>query len=338
MKKNPTIVLEDVSKSFALNRKNSLKWRLSHIGSSQNRPVEIIKNVSFEVHKGEIVGLIGPNGSGKSTILRLIATIFRPDSGTISTKGTIAPVIELGSGLHPELTGKENILLYASILGMSKQFISDHMDEIVSFSELSEFIDVPVKKYSSGMKTRLAFSVAIFSEVDILLFDEVFAVGDASFRDKSIRKLLQMKSSRSILLTSHDLGLMLKVCDRILILDNGALVNEQSEATIAFIDQMPEGKTFIAEASSNSMYPLIKTGDTITAKKVPFTAIKPDDIILFHLPNLPQIIVHRIIDILYDHKKRVCITKGDNAYGMDSWKISSSEYLGKVIKIGNKSV
>lgn len=338
MKKIPIIILNQVCKSFALNRKTSLKWRLSNIGHIKNDPVKIIKDVTFKINRGETVGLFGPNGSGKSTILRLIANILTPDSGTILVQGRIAPIIELGSGLHPELTGRENILLYSSILGMSNQHISSHIEEIISFSELNEFIDIPIKKYSSGMKARLAFSVAIFSDANILLFDEVFAVGDTSFRDKSIRILSQMRDSRSILLTSHDLSLMQQVCDRILILDKGMLINEQNEALIEFINQMPKGHKFIAEATSNSMYPLIKSGDYITAKKIEFNDIKADDIILFYLSNLPDIIVHRVVNIINENKEKICITKGDGVFGLDAWKIHKSNYLGKVIQIGEKNV
>jgi len=338
MKIIPIIIFNQVCKSFTLNRKTSLKWRLSNIGHIKNGPVKIIKDVTFVINQGETVGLFGPNGSGKSTILRLIAKILTPDSGTILVKGKIAPVIELGSGLHPELTGRENIQLYSSILGMSNQHISSHIEKIISFSELNEFIDIPIKKYSSGMKARLAFSVAIFSDASILLFDEVFAVGDTSFRDKSIRILSQMKNSRSILLTSHDLSLMQQVCDRILILDKGMLVNEQNEALIEFISQMPKNHTFVAEATSNSMYPLIKRGDYISAKKTEFNDIKADDIILFYLPNLPEIIVHRVVDIINENKERICITKGDSVFGLDAWKIHKSNYLGKVIKIGEKNI
>ena len=338
MKKIPIIIFNHVSKSFALNRKASLKWRLSNISHIKSDPIKIIKDVTFKINQGETVGLFGPNGSGKSTILRLIANILTPDSGTILVKGRVAPVIELGSGLHPELTGRENILLYSSILGMSNQHISSHIEEIISFSELNEFIDIPIKKYSSGMKARLAFSVAIFSDANILLFDEVFAVGDTSFRDKSIRVLSQMKRSRSILLTSHDLSLMQQVCDRILILDKGMLVNEQNEALIEFINQMPMDNEFIAEATSNSMYPLIKSGDYITAKKVEFKNVKADDIILFYLSNLPEIIVHRVVDIINENNEKICITKGDSFFGLDAWKIYKSNYLGKVIKIGEKNI
>lgn len=336
MKEKSIVIFNKVFKSFTLGRKASLKWQLSNIGNTKNDSVEVVKDVTFAVNQGEIVGLYGSNGSGKSTVLRLIAGILKPDSGVVLVKGKVAPVIELGSGLHPELTGRDNILLYSSILGMSDKHINSRITEIISFSGLGEYIDIPIKKYSSGMKARLAFSVAIFSDARVLLFDEVFSVGDTSFRDKSMRKLIKMKKLKSIIITSHDLNLMQQVCDRILILDKGLLVSDQNKAYIEFIKQMPGDYSFIAEATSNSMYPLIKSGDLITAKIIKFDDIKIGDIILFYLSNLPEIIVHRIIDIMDDNGEKICITKGDSIHGLDAWKINRSNYLGKVIKIGKR--
>lgn len=338
MKITSSVTLDHVSKSFDIYRKPSLKSQLSNFRHTKPDPITIINDVSFSVTQGEIVGLYGANGSGKSTILRLIANIISPDSGCITTQGKIAPVIELGSGLHPELTGKENILLYASILGMSTQFVRTHIEKIISYSELSQYIDTPIKKYSSGMKARLAFSVAIFSDAQILLFDEVFAVGDTSFKDKSIRLLRKIRTAKTILLTSHDLSLMQQVCDRILLLDQGKLINEQNETLIEFIHQMPKDHTFIAEATSNSMYPLIKSGQNITGKKTLFNKIRPNDIILFHLKNLPQIIVHRVVDIIIKNNEKICITRGDSVFGLDAWEIGKNNYLGKVIRINNKYI
>lgn len=334
MKRQPTIIFNRVSKSFNLNRRGSLKRRISHFGQSDPDIIPVIKDVSFSLHQKEVVGLFGPNGSGKSTILRLAANIIKPDTGTVSTIGKIAPVIELGSGLHPELTGKQNILLYASILGMSRQQVHSQLDKIIAFSDLGPFINYPIKKYSSGMKARLAFSVAIFSNADIFLFDEVFAVGDTFFVDKSIRLLNRLRRSKSILLTSHNLGLMQQLCDNILILDQGVLLNQQNQTLITFIKQMPPNYEFVVKALSNSMYPLIKPGDLITAKKIGYNTIKTGDVILFHLPNFPQIITHRVADIMHEKTGKICITRGDNSFGFDVWKIRSTDYLGKVVKIG----
>ncbi len=338
MKITSSVTFYHVSKSFDVYRKPSIKSQLSNFSNPKPDPVTVIHDVSFNVTRGEIVGLYGANGSGKSTILRLIANILTPDSGRITTQGKIAPVIELGSGLHPELTGRENILLYASILGMSTQYVRTHIEKIISYSELTQYIDTPIKKYSSGMKARLAFSVAIFSDAQIMLFDEVFAVGDTSFKDKSIRLLRKIKKTKAVLLTSHDISLMQQVCDRILILDQGRLINEQNETLIKFIQQMPKDHTFIAEATSNSMYPLIKSGEYITGKTILFNKIRPDDIILFHLKNLPQIIVHRVVDIIMKNNEKICITRGDSVFGLDAWEIGKNNYLGKVIRINNKHI
>jgi len=336
--KKKVITLDHIYKSFDLDREKRLKRLFSNYRQVKNRQITVIKDVSFDVKQGERVGLFGPNGSGKSTILRLIAKILKPDSGNLFVEGKIAPVIELGSGLHPELTGHDNIFLYASILGMSRQRIISQLNKIISFSELNEFINMPIKKYSSGMKARLAFSVAIFSDVDILLFDEVFAVGDNSFRDKSMRALNHLGRSRTIILTSHDLGLMQQVCDRILILDRGKLLNEQNEISIEFLKNMPTSSNFIAEATSNSMYPLIKTGDSITIERLDFKSIKAGDIIAFYLLNLPEIIVHRVVDTIDINGEKTCITKGDSFFGLDAWEIQSKNFLGRVTKIGEKNI
>lgn len=337
MIKHPAITFEHVSKSFALSTQTSIKYTLAHLGRHAKERVQVVNNVTFDINQGETVGMFGPNGSGKSTILRLISKIILPDSGNISVHGKLAPVIELGSGLHPELTGIENIYLYSAILGMSKQHLSSSIKDIISFSELSKFINVPIKRYSSGMKSRLAFSVAIFSDAEIFLFDEIFAVGDISFTDKGMRLLDKMKKSRTILFTSHNLNLLQHICDRVLIFDNGALLNEQNEALIAFLLQMPRNHQFIAEAKSNSMYPLIKKTDLITIKRIEFDRIQAGDIIAFYLSHIPEIVVHRVIDTTTDYNEKVCITKGDNALGLDTWKINGSTYIGKVTKIESKT-
>jgi len=331
MLKNKLISFANVSKSFSINRNVSLKQRLTNPKYIKSENINVLKNISFSVKKGETVGLSGPNGSGKSTILRLIAGILKADSGKIIVKGKVAPVIELGSGLHPELTGMDNIFLYASILGVEKKHLNKYLKKIISFSGLAKFIDVPLKKYSSGMKARLAFSVAAFSNADILLMDEVFAVGDLSFRDKSMRLLKQLAKNKTILFASHDLSLMQHICNRILIIDNYQIVNNKKEVLIEFIISMPTNYEFKAEATSNSMYPLIKRGEIICIKKIKFDKLKTGDIIAFYLKNIPEIIVHRAIDIIERNGERICITKGDNSNSFDRWEINSTNYLGKII-------
>lgn len=328
----PAIVFNQVQKSFCLNRSLGLKRALTHFGEKTDDKLAVIKNLSFKINRFDTVGLFGPNGSGKSTILRLISGILRPDSGTIKTYGKIAPILELGSGLHPELSGIDNIYLYASILGISKKQIGGYLEKIIDFSELSKFINLPLKKYSTGMKSRLAFSVAVFSGADILLLDEVLTVGDISFRDKCLMLLKKLKKSQTIIFTSQDLGLMQMLCDSVLILENGALVNEQNENIISLVKNFPENQPFKAEAKTNSMYPVIKKGDRIFIRKTDYQKIKTGDIIAFYLKNIPEIIVHRVVSVLHKDGNKELITKGDNANGMDSWKINRSNYLGRVLK------
>lgn len=183
-----------------------------------------LKDVSFNICPGENVGIIGPNGSGKSTILKLIARITHPSKGTVETNGRIGAIIELGAGLHPELTGEENIYLYGTILGMRRVEIKKKFSAIVDFAGLGKFLDTPIKHYSAGMKARLGFSVAILMDPDILLVDEVLAVGDADFQKKSEAKMLEFKKSgKTIVFVSHDMNAIKKVCERVIYLDAGII-------------------------------------------------------------------------------------------------------------------
>lgn len=184
-----------------------------------------LKDINMEIEKGKTVGFIGRNGSGKSTLLKLISRILYPDGGTITAHGKISTLIELGSGFHPELTGRENVYINASILGFSRQQVNEKFKEIVRFSGLEEFIDNPVKTYSSGMYVRLGFSVAINIDPDILIVDEVLAVGDETFQKKCIRKINEMKEAgKTIVFVSHDLASVEALCDYVYLLHNGRLV------------------------------------------------------------------------------------------------------------------
>jgi ABC-2 type transport system ATP-binding protein len=186
-----------------------------------------IKDVSFQTEKGETIGIIGPNGAGKSTILKLLSGITRPTQGEITTNGRIGALIELGSGFHPELTGRENIYLNGSILGLKKRDIDRKFDQIVDFSELERFIDTPVKRYSSGMFVRLGFSVAVNIEPEILLIDEILAVGDKAFQRKSFEKLSQMRrEGKTFLLVSHSLFQIENMCNRAVYLNQGEIITE----------------------------------------------------------------------------------------------------------------
>jgi ABC-type polysaccharide/polyol phosphate transport system ATPase subunit len=186
---------------------------------------EALKHISFCVSKGEMVGVIGRNGSGKSTILKLAAGVYRPTSGRVVVNGTIAPLIELGAGFHHELTGRENILLNGLLLGLTKKQVKEKEGRIIDFAELGDFIDSPVKQYSSGMYMRLAFSVAVEVDPDILVIDEILSVGDLGFREKCFHRILGFKAAgRTIFLVTHDTATIQQYCDRALLIHNGLLV------------------------------------------------------------------------------------------------------------------
>ena len=185
-----------------------------------------LKDVTFSVEKGDRVGILGLNGAGKSTLMKVVAGVFRPTEGTVEKKGVIAPMIELGAGFDMQYTGAENIFLYGAVLGHSRKFMESKFDEIVKFSELKEFIDVPLKNYSSGMKARLGFSIATIVQPDILILDEVLSVGDAKFKKKSEKKLMDMMDTGvTVLFVSHNLEQVKRICNKAMILEHGKLVD-----------------------------------------------------------------------------------------------------------------
>ncbi len=185
-----------------------------------------LKDVSFTVEKGERVGILGLNGAGKSTLLKVVAGVFKPTEGSVKKIGKVAPLIELGAGFENEYTGAENIYLNGALLGYSKEFIQKKYDEIVEFSELGEFIDVPVKNYSSGMRARLGFSIATAVSPEILILDEVLSVGDAKFRKKSEKKIMDMfDQGVTVLFVSHSLEQVRRLCNKAMILDHGQLIS-----------------------------------------------------------------------------------------------------------------
>jgi ABC-type polysaccharide/polyol phosphate transport system ATPase subunit len=190
---------------------------------------EALKHVSFQVAEGEMVGIIGRNGSGKSTILKIVAGVYIPTSGAVAVNGSIAPLIELGAGFHHELTGRENILLNGLLLGLSKREVLSREPQIIEFAELGDFIDVPVKQYSSGMYMRLAFAIATEVNPDILLIDEILAVGDGEFRRKCFERIEHFRNlGKTILFVSHDLTSIRQFCDRALLLHGGELMEDGS--------------------------------------------------------------------------------------------------------------
>jgi ABC-2 type transport system ATP-binding protein len=227
----PAVSVNGVSKQFRLyhERYSTLKERILHLGRQSYEPFWALRDVSLDIHEGETVGLIGANGSGKTTLLNVIAGIIRPSSGTVRTEGRVAALLELGAGFHPDLTGRENVYMNASILGLSRKETNRHFDAIVSFAELEPFIDNQVKHYSSGMYVRLGFAVAVHVDPRILLVDEVLAVGDEAFQQKCFDKVRQFqKEGRTILFVSHALELVSALCHQAAFLDRGRLVEHGS--------------------------------------------------------------------------------------------------------------
>ena len=227
----PAIVFDNLSKIYKKGTKVGLNLRdwVNFIWHRQfkvkSESFYAVKNLNLTIEKGEVVGFIGKNGAGKSTVLKLASRVAFPTSGSVVATGKVAGLLELGAGFHPELTGRENIFFQAAILGMTKKEIELKQEEMIAFSELKDFIDTPVKYYSSGMYARLGFSVAIYLNPDILLIDEILSVGDASFQDKCIRRIKEFcrNKQKTVVIVSHNFGYLQELCQRVFWLDNGEM-------------------------------------------------------------------------------------------------------------------
>lgn len=226
--KRPSIIVEGVRKTFQIRHTHSMKEAFisrvqrKKVGSS---PYNALDDVSFTVAEGESVAVLGFNGSGKSTLLKLVSGVLEPDAGRVLTRGRVAGLIEVGAGFHPDLSGRENVYLNAAILGMNKSEIDERFDRIVEFSEIGEFIDQEVKHYSSGMFLRLAFSVAIHVELDVLLVDEILSVGDAPFRKKCTEKIHELaQAGKTMLIVSHNMAMVQELCERGVVIRKGKKV------------------------------------------------------------------------------------------------------------------
>ena len=229
MKPGNAIEVKDVRKKFKvyLDKGSQLKERLLFRNRNRYEERWVLNGVSFDIKQGEAVGLIGHNGCGKSTTLKLLTRIMYPDSGTIEMKGRVSSLIELGAGFHPDMSGRENIYTNASIFGLSKKEIDERIDDIIEFSEMEPFLDNPVRTYSSGMYMRLAFSVAINVNADILLIDEILAVGDVNFQAKCFNKLREIKAQgTTIVIVSHSMGQIEQICDRCIWIHDGQIKGE----------------------------------------------------------------------------------------------------------------
>lgn len=245
MKPDNAIEVNNITKKFKvyLDKGHTLKERTLFRSRRKYEERNVLNGISFEVKKGEAIGLIGHNGCGKSTTLKLLTKIMYPDSGTIEMRGRISSLIELGAGFHPDMSGRDNIYTNASIFGLTKKEIDARLDDIIEFSELEEFIDNPVRTYSSGMYMRLAFSVAINVDADILLIDEILAVGDAAFQAKCFNKLRAIKAQgATIVIVSHSLGQIEQICDKCVWINDGLIRMQGNpiEVDYAYLDYMGE--------------------------------------------------------------------------------------------------
>ncbi|MGI0073089.1 MAG: ABC transporter ATP-binding protein [Nitrosotalea sp.] len=228
MENTNSIILDDVSKTFKVHhekRESFYEYLVSIFDRKKSsEDLLLLKNISFSVKKGEMLGIIGLNGSGKTTLLKLISGIYTPDSGSITVDGKVIPFLELGAGFNGELTARDNIITYGIILGFSKKEIKKRIDEITKFSELEKFLDTKIKNFSNGMIARLAFSTAIQVDPNILLVDEILSVGDISFQEKSFNAFMDFKKrGKTIVFVSHAIDQVEKLCDRVLWIHNGQI-------------------------------------------------------------------------------------------------------------------
>lgn len=242
-KGQPIVVVKDLYKSFRLPHERSGGIKQVIIGFFSRKhgyeTQRVLKDISFEVKKGEFVGIVGRNGSGKSTLLKLLAGIYTPDKGLVQVRGSLTPFIELGVGFNFELTGRENVFLNCALLGLGKREVEDIYDSIVEFAELEKFMDQKLKNYSSGMQVRLAFAIAVKSTSDVLIFDEVLAVGDTNFQKKCFEYFRAIKNdpTRTIILVTHDMSAVEKFCDRAIVLQDGKVLYEGNPNEAAAVYQ-----------------------------------------------------------------------------------------------------
>ncbi len=231
------IVVDHLSKSFKLPTERS--WGLKQAIFNRLKGIkgytkqEVLKDISFTVKKGEFLGIVGRNGSGKSTLLKILAQIYTPDSGSIAVHGSLVPFIELGVGFNPELTGRENVYMNGAMLGFSNEEMDQMFDDIVQFAELAPFMDQKLKNYSSGMQVRLAFSIAIRARGDILILDEILAVGDAAFQEKCNQYFASLDKSQTVILVTHSMENVREFCDRAILIDQGKIIEEGDPEVVA---------------------------------------------------------------------------------------------------------
>jgi ABC-type polysaccharide/polyol phosphate transport system ATPase subunit len=282
--------VDQVSKQYRMyhERNNTLKAAVLRGRRARYDKFWALRDVSFEVQKGETFALVGENGSGKSTLLKCIARILSPDEGSIQTHGRISALLELGAGFHQELSGRDNVYLNGSILGLSKKQVTDRFDDIVEFAGLERFIDNPVKNYSSGMYVRLGFAIAIHVQPEILLVDEVLAVGDADFQLKCMEKVDELKAQgRTIVIVTHALGSIRNLCDRAALLEHGELKSVGTAPEVideymgdVFTDRRPDGDTGTRWGSGEVK---VEEVEILDAAGAPAKRIRTGDTVVFRI-------------------------------------------------------
>jgi len=239
------ITVKNVTKNFKI-IKRSVFQIVYNLHSNQHKDsLTALDNVSFQVEKGEILGIVGFNGGGKTTLLRVVSGIYSPDSGEVQVNGKLAPLLQIGTGFHNELNANENIMITGMLFGIPKEKIKEKINKIIEFAELEQFFNMKLKHYSSGMKARLGFSTALELDPDILLVDEVLSVGDAAFREKSLKAFLNFKEKgKTILISTHNLAILPKLCDRVLLLHNGKIlsIGEPSEVIAKYRELIMQNK------------------------------------------------------------------------------------------------
>lgn len=321
------ISVKHLRKTFILPHEgqNSFKGKLINFRKRGYEKQVALADVSFDVHKGDFFGIVGRNGSGKSTLLKLLAGIYTPDKGTIDVQGKLTPFIELGVGFNPELSGRDNVFLNGALLGFTREEMTGMYDEIVAFAELERFMDQKLKNYSSGMQVRLAFSIAIRANTDILVLDEVLAVGDENFQRKCFEYFKQLKrDNKTVILVTHDMGSVKKFCNRAILLENGKLIANGSpdeitnKYTLGNLEKLEEGGDKKTSASKNE--PWIRI--TPTSKLVLKSSQSFECEVSYFVPdNTPVSFGVSLID---EATNRSTSVLNDGMYKNDgSWRITS---------------
>ncbi len=325
------IKINDVYKSFRVysDRGYSLKEILLFSKRRKYRKHQVINGISFRVKKGEAIGLVGHNGCGKSTLLKMLTRIMYPDSGDIEIKGRVSSLIELGAGFHPDMSGRENIYTNAAIFGLTKSEIDERIQSIIDFSEIEEFIDNPVRTYSSGMYMRLAFSVAINVNADILLIDEILAVGDVAFQNKCFNRLREIKSNgTTIVIVSHNLGQIEQICDRSIWINDGIIkeIGAPRDVHPAYMAYMASKKALPKNKDVHA--------DTVTKLNKPVAAdeSKKSNSVKPQIVGNKKIIINNVEVFDENMNKRSCFATGDNFFIKMNYQSKSEQH--KKVNVG----